>query len=1304
MKRVFLPVLIGLVLAQSLVAQTNTYVWKGTDLFTETNNPPPQIDALNFVVANGATFGVDMALEQEYSTFPYTTSDTLNVTNFGLMVGFPGFDFEYYPVNPPPPQPGVPFSNMAGTFANIADGLGGGAIECESLFVVPPAEIDETSLAGLATVKVNATNIIDSGSVLMDNDGLIDFSGKDLDLRRGVFTMTPFFAQFGIFDWGSGGFGINSSGWFPGLELLQTTAQSADPFTNAPAFGRLLETMILTNSTPYFQSATGEATGPTTIVWRGVFLQDSSPANVAHNVYFGASDAGAGDFHIEWIGTNTDPVTGVPSPTFLYLSDDPAARRPTNYNFTLPPIQPINPHGDFTITESAVQLPSGVPATSSLDNQLPIAVTNDFSYINLQLSGPSVTNEVDGGSVTNVPGRIQLSASQTLKLENTRISGPSYTLISSPVDFEGNTNALISTAFADLNLGVTNGSLTLSNLLNPNVPVWTGAPSPPAPNAVLPGVFAMGGIQAWSGSFFYYTTNGTVTITNDVRILLINSAVQPSGPAFQQNVQLHAPDKLVVSDDLNIFGSFSSDTQALTIATNGTGAFSPFGDLNLLSDQIFWSTSLPNLQYLTNSGIVSTLNETIFAGNISSPYSDLNSATPYEAFINYGDITNEGTFIRADSFQNSGVIADPAGGSIDIASSGDAIATNGLFLAPEGYVSISADSLIASNGVIDAGGGPLTLTTPCSLSDGYVFGNQFAHTTNAIYPYVVTNGNTWIASGGVRIPVKPPTADLLGTTITNIAFNNSGLPIVNIWAGNDLGCTPQGFADNLALGRMILDADSTSEFVFEGANGSNALYVDCIELEGNTTNIDAHGNPRSIVIQPGMKIYYAQALQNGASVAELLNGKDGGGFCWVSNYAGVYSSTNILYPDDNTYIFNEALVISPDINSGGPQGTNTSPEDPNIDQKFPIPTNVLYDIAITGPLPCGTGGTGTNNPSTNAPSTNAVVLAHLIFPPESPASIGAGGSNTPVSFPLAAGSYNGLFYNSAAVAPSSSGYFSATVTSKGGYSAKLQIGSHDYSFSGTFNSSGAATKNDVSAKGVLPVNVNLQLVNNNQITGSVSSISGNGWTAQLQADRAAFTSKNPTPAAGKDILLLASDGQNSTTNTGEGFGAATISTAGAVQWNGTLPDGLKMTQKSALSRSNVWPVYSSLYGGKGLFIGWMQCTNQMDVSGTAVWEMPSGSGGLYPSGCTNQIDVTGSRLQGSVKRTCAAVLSGAGLETPLTNQVSVNPQTGLFSGTVTDGSNQKLSFQGALLEQSGIGGGFFLNAGQSGKVYLGPAN
>ncbi len=71
-------------------------------------------------------------------------------------------------------------------------------------------------------------------------------------------------------------------------------------------------------------------------------------------------------------------------------------------------------------------------------------------------------------------------------------------------------------------------------------------------------------------------------------------------------------------------------------------------------------------------------------------------------------------------------------------------------------------------------------------------------------------------------------------------------------------------------------------------------------------------------------IYYAQAIVNGRSIAEKLNGAlgvtdtNGGRFCWVSNYnAGFWSSTNVVYTDGTTNRLNTALVTSCSIDSNG---------------------------------------------------------------------------------------------------------------------------------------------------------------------------------------------------------------------------------------------------------------------------------------------------------------------------------------------------------------------------------------------------
>lgn len=1285
------------------------------------------------VFVNKGLFQVDLSRIQNPfgATIPFETSDTLYFTNSGTLIGIPGFDFENFPSS-------VGQAHMASIFVNTNAGIGSGIYITNTLGGGNPYLNGNTvpgggvyivnlpinwDLSGLATFKVRATNIIDSGLVTMDNTGLIDLAGENLDLNRSRFTMTSSSAGFanggGIttLDDAWGVFGTNTLGrWFPAVDLTPNTATT--PFFTGLFDANTLEAeMTLTNAITYFENLSPTTNASGVIIWRGIYLQDNSPANVTKNVWFGDSVIGDGAFNIEWVGTYRDPSTGQINTNYFYMSDDPVARRDTNnLPFRDPP--------DFFFQESNTRLipDDTVFAVPGYVNPAPQnAVSNDFSYVSVRPSAALVdTNVTVGQSPTNLPGRVQLLASRTLNLANARITGPNYVSLISTNHFQGNSNALIVAPYSTMHLGVTNGSLTLSNLMLPELPTWTGVPG--APSAVtelrISGATIgfqpaeMGGVQAWSGSYLFVDDNG---ITNDVRILLVNSALKPTTPALQQDVTLHAPNNLILADELNIFRNFFSDTTTLTIGTNDNSAFSLNGALNLLSSDIFWSASLPNLQYLTNFGKISSQNLMAFAGNINSPFDDFDAAIPYQAFVNDGVIANQGIFIKANYFENNGTIQESFANNIDVNVTGNAISTNGSFLAPFGHVAISANNLLASNGVIQAGQN-LTLTTPCYLSDGYVFGNEFGHITNSVLPNVVTNGNIWSVGGGVRIMGQPASGDLLGTTITNSAAN--GVDAVTVWPGNDLGVSPDGFANNLALGRMVLNVDTNGGMItFMSLNGSNALYVDSLEFQGSATNTDANGNPASIAIQSGMTIYYAQALQNGVSVAEKINGKfgaaggNGGRFLWVSNYAGVYSSTNMQYPDGNTYIFNQALAVSPDIDSDG-DGTV------NRDDPTPIPTGITFDIINNGPVPCGGGITNNPNPD---PGTNAPLVrvpGALSFPQEQAA--GGGSDSGSVSFTLAQGSYNGLFYDTNGVTPSSSGFFTAKVTAKGGMTAKLTLGSHTYSFAkpvfdGTGHYSGTAT-----SKGLPSLTVDLQLVNNDEIQGQVT---GDGWTAQLVADLAGFGSKNKAPWVGNNTVLLQTDPTNSTAAAGGAFGAANISKSGAVQWSGTLPDGTKVSQKSALSKDGLWPLYSSLYGGAGSLIGWMQCTNS-ELGGSAVWIVPAGVKALYPNGLTNGLVVVGSQTTGTAGALShsTAIISGSSISS-ITNhvtiigktgqssdgtlQLSVNLKTGFFTGSVVDtNTSQKFSVQGALLEKSGIGGGFFLNSSQDqgGKIYLAPAN
>src|SRR4029077_6362475 len=123
------------------------------------------------------------------------------------------------------------------------------------------------------------------------------------------------------------------------------------------------------------------------------------------------------------------------------------------------------------------------------------------------------------------------------------------------------------------------------------------------------------------------------------------------------------------------------------------------------------------------------------------------------------------------------------------------------------------------------------------------------------------------------------------------------LEVDNLWAGQDRGPNAAGFLNNEAVGHLILDGgDANSTFFFSGPGPQNAIYVDLIELRNGATN----RAPRvvngqtvqvytAIDVDPGMTVYFADAIAGGLDISEKLNGTltdSGGHVIWIPSYAG----------------------------------------------------------------------------------------------------------------------------------------------------------------------------------------------------------------------------------------------------------------------------------------------------------------------------------------------------------------------------------------------------------------------------------
>jgi hypothetical protein len=345
-----------------------------------------------------------------------------------------------------------------------------------------------------------------------------------------------------------------------------------------------------------------------------------------------------------------------------------------------------------------------------------------------------------------------------------------------------------------------------------------------------------------------------------------------------------------------------------------------------------------------------------------------------------------------------------------------------------------------------------------------------------------------------------------------------------------------------------------------------------------------------------------------------------------------------------------------------------------------------------------------------------------ILPPPPP---GSGAGNVTNLFASAQGNYTGLFYDTNGVATASAGYFVATLTSKGTFSAKLTLAGRSYSVTGTFDNSGQG--NAMIPRGMQsPIKIHLQLdlTGGNQVKGTVTD---NHWVADLLADRLS------TAKAGKPIrtfVVRIPGSADAGSPGGDGYGSVTIDGAGNLSWSASFADGTKVTQKTTVSSRGMWPLYASVYSGQGCAVGWISvATNTLD--GQFVWVKGPGVTGTaqkyYSQGFTNRIQLAGMPY---VKPAAGAgALDWAGnagevsfssssspawtnsirldLSSRVTDlgsnklKLTITSSSGLFRGTIVDPDTGKpLQFQGALFQDWKVGLGYFLEGDESGKVLL----
>ncbi len=338
---------------------------------------------------------------------------------------------------------------------------------------------------------------------------------------------------------------------------------------------------------------------------------------------------------------------------------------------------------------------------------------------------------------------------------------------------------------------------------------------------------------------------------------------------------------------------------------------------------------------------------------------------------------------------------------------------------------------------------------------------------------------------------------------------------------------------------------------------------------------------------------------------------------------------------------------------------------------------------------------------------------------------------TVVSHPtptLLPGNYQGLFREAAGASRISAGFAQIKVNAGGAFSGWLLLNGARSPFGGAFDDQGSASGVITRKAPQLPVTFALQLdPATEQITGTL----GTGtWAAELAARRAAFGPTNPTPHAG--IYTFAIPGTPGATDrpAGHGSGTLQVSASGQVLVRAALADGSRFLQLTTLAQDGQFPLFASLYTGRGLILGWMKFEDRAgdDFNGVADWiraQQPTSA--RYTFGFQVAAEIVGSKYvtpargvpvlnleQGQV------VCTDGGLSEPLTNRFSLNtnnvatsldspwpslllrPTTGQFTGrTPHPAGTGWLNFSGVVLQKRDAGFGCFPAGNLDGAVYLG---
>ena len=344
--------------------------------------------------------------------------------------------------------------------------------------------------------------------------------------------------------------------------------------------------------------------------------------------------------------------------------------------------------------------------------------------------------------------------------------------------------------------------------------------------------------------------------------------------------------------------------------------------------------------------------------------------------------------------------------------------------------------------------------------------------------------------------------------------------------------------------------------------------------------------------------------------------------------------------------------------------------------------------------------------------------------------------NTKLSAPLAAVTYNGLFYplteypsltNSGAVT------LAVNNAKKGAFSGKLRMVAGQFSFSGSFDTNSGHALATNTTKGAAGYVIELQLDNSGGLPGISGTVSNcaRGWVCELELERAAARTTFSSALSGNRLYTLAMPpGTNAAVQPG-GWSTfcGSLSKAGMLSLAGTLGDGSKVSQAGVVSTEAQFPLFILPYSGKGLVMGWLDFTlTNATAGGDVLWIRPANSaqpyyqkGFVVTNSLAGEIYTAPGTGQNALTLTNGGcVLQDGGLPACLTNNLTlvknkavfvqgrnpnqmsltINPANGAVSGSFKLSSGKKASISGVVWPQRQEAVGAFLGADQAGCLMV----